>query len=131
MNGFFAVALGGAMGASLRHGVGLLAVRLSPSTGTAGWPWGTFSVNVVGSLAMGVLIGWLALKADGTAQQTRLFLATGVLGGFTTFSAFSLEVVMMLRAGHAGKAATYAGLSLALGVVALIIGLWIARKVFA
>lgn len=127
MNGFFAVALGGAIGASLRHGAGLLAVRLSPG----GWPWGTFSVNVLGSLAMGLLIGWLALKADGTAQQTRLFLATGVLGGFTTFSAFSLEVVMMLRAGHAGKAATYAGLSLALGVAALIIGLWIARKVFA
>lgn len=127
MNGFVAVAIGGAIGASLRHGAGLLAVRLAPG----GWPWGTFSVNVLGSLAMGVLIGWLALKADGTGQQARLFLATGILGGFTTFSAFSLEVANYLRAGHAGKAAAYAGLSLLIGVMALFVGLWIARKAMA
>ena len=124
MNGFLAVALGGAIGASLRHGVGLLAVRhLAP-----GWPHGTFIVNIAGSLAMGLLIGWLALKAEGIHQTTRLFLATGVLGGFTTFSAFSLEVANMLRAGEAGKAAAYAGLSLVLGVAALFLGLWIARR---
>lgn len=126
MNGFIAVALGGAIGASLRHGAGLMAVRFTPG----GWPWGTFSVNMLGSLAMGLLVGWLALKAAGQGQDTRLFLATGVLGGFTTFSAFSLEVANYLRAGHAGKAAAYASLSLLLGVSALFIGLWIARKVF-
>jgi len=127
MNGFLAVAAGGAIGASLRHGVGLMAVRHLP----AGWPHGTFAVNLLGSLLMGLLVGWLALKAEGLHQTTRLFLATGVLGGFTTFSAFSLEVAEFLRKGETLKAGTYAGLSLILGVIALFIGLWIARKVFA
>ena len=96
MNGFLLVALGGAIGASLRHGVGLVAVRHLPLA----WPWGTSFVNIAGSLAMGLLAGWLALKAEGASQEARLFLATGVLGGFTTFSAFSLEVATMLRSGE-------------------------------
>lgn len=127
MNGFFLVALGGAIGASLRHGAGLAAVRL----GAAGWPWGTFFVNVTGSLAMGALIGWLALKGAEGGQNLRLFLATGVLGGFTTFSAFSLEVTEMIEQGALAKAASYAGASLLVGVAALFVGLWIARRVLA
>lgn len=127
MNGFLLVALGGALGASLRHGVGLVAVRHLP----LGWPWGTGFVNIAGSLAMGLLAGWLALKAEGASQEARLFLATGVLGGFTTFSAFSLEVANMLRAGETLKAGLYAGLSVLLGVAALFIGLWMARRIFA
>lgn len=127
MNGFLLVALGGAIGASLRHGVGLVAVRHLP----LGWPWGTGFVNLTGSLAMGLLAGWLALKAEGAGQEARLFLATGVLGGFTTFSAFSLEVANMLRAGDTLKAGLYAGLSVLLGVSALFIGLWMARRIFA
>lgn len=127
MNGFLLVALGGALGAGLRHGVGLAAVRHLP----AGWPWATGFVNGAGSLAMGLLAGWLALKADGASQEMRLFLATGLLGGFTTFSAFSLEVVNMLRAGETVKAALYAALSVAIGVGALFIGLWMARRIFA
>ncbi|MFN4185096.1 MAG: fluoride efflux transporter CrcB [Hyphomonas sp.] len=127
MNGFILVALGGAIGASLRHGVGLVAMRYLPT----GWPWGTNFVNIAGSLAMGLLIGWLALKAEGTSQETRLFLATGVLGGFTTFSAFSLEVANMLRSGETLKAGLYAGLSVLLCVSALFIGLWMARRIFA
>lgn len=127
MNGFLLVALGGALGASLRHGVGLVAVRHLP----LGWPWGTGFVNIAGSLAMGLLAGWLALKAEGASQEMRLFLATGVLGGFTTFSAFSLEVANMLRAGETLKAGLYAGLSVLLGVSALFIGLWMARRIFA
>ncbi|MEM9670050.1 MAG: fluoride efflux transporter CrcB [Pseudomonadota bacterium] len=127
MNGFLLVGLGGAIGASLRHGVGLAAIRLLPG----GWPWGTFAVNVAGSLAMGVLVGWLALKADATGQGTRLFLATGVLGGFTTFSAFSLEIANMMRTGAMARATSYAGLSLILGVAALFLGLWIARRLVA
>lgn len=127
MNGFLAVAAGGAIGAALRHGVGLVAVRQLPP----GWPHATFAVNLLGSLAMGLLIGWLALKAEGAHQTTRLFLATGILGGFTTFSAFSLEVADFLRRGDAVKAAAYAGLSLLLGVSALFLGLWLARKMFA
>jgi CrcB protein len=127
MNGFLLVALGGALGVSLRHGVGLVAVRHLP----LGWPWGTGFVNIAGSLAMGLLAGWLALKAEGASQEARLFLATGVLGGFTTFSAFSLEVANMLRAGETLKAGLYAGLSVLLGVAALFIGLWMARRIFA
>lgn len=127
MNGFLAVALGGALGASLRHGVGLLSLRHLPQ----GWPWGTFAVNLAGGFAMGLLAGWLAHRADGVGQDVRLFLATGVLGGFTTFSAFSLEVMNFIRAGETGKAAAYAGLSVVLACAALALGLLIARKVFA
>lgn len=127
MNGILLVALGGAIGASLRHGAGLVAVRHLP----LGWPWATGFVNIAGSLAMGVLVGWLALKAEGASQELRLFLATGVLGGFTTFSAFSLEIANMLRSGETLKAGLYALLSVLLGVSALFIGLWMARRIFA
>ena len=128
MNGFFLVALGGAIGASLRHGAGLAAVRLAPGSA---WPWATFFVNVTGSLAMGLVVGWLALKASEAGQGARLFLATGVLGGFTTFSAFSLEIASMMRTGAMARAAAYAGLSVLVGVAALFAGLWLARRVFA
>lgn len=127
MNGFLLVALGGAIGASLRHGAGVVAVRVLP----LGWPWATGFVNIAGSLAMGVLVGWLALKAEGASQELRLFLATGILGGFTTFSAFSLEIANMLRSGETLKAGLYALLSVLLGVSALFIGLWMARRIFA
>lgn len=127
MNGFFLVALGGAIGASLRHGAGLAAVRLAPD----GWPWATFFVNVTGSLAMGVVIGWLVLKGAESGQNMRLFVATGVLGGFTTFSAFSLEVAEMMRSGALAKAAAYAGASVLFGVAALFVGLWLARRILA
>ena len=86
MNGFLAVAAGGALGAAMRHGVSLMALRHLPS----GWPHGTFAVNIIGSFAMGFLISWLAFRGQGGPQELRLFLATGLLGGFTTFSAFSM-----------------------------------------
>lgn len=127
MNSFFLVAAGGAIGASLRHGAGLLSVRHLP----ANWPWGTFAVNLVGGFAMGLVAGWFAYKATEGGQDLRLFLATGVLGGFTTFSAFSLETLNMLRSGEAAKAAAYAALSVILSVAALGLGLWIARRAFA
>lgn len=127
MNGFLAVAAGGALGAAMRHGVGLLAVRHLPP----GWPHGTFTVNILGSFLMGVLISWLAFRGQGGPQELRLFLATGLLGGFTTFSAFSLEVANFVRAGDMTRATLYAGLSVALGLAALFIGLWVSRKIFA
>lgn len=127
MNGFLAVAAGGALGAAMRHGVGLMAVRHLPS----GWPHGTFTVNILGSFLMGFLISWLAFRGQGGPQELRLFLATGLLGGFTTFSAFSLEVANYVRAGDMARAALYAGLSVALGLAALFIGLWLSRKIFA
>ncbi|MEO0883782.1 MAG: fluoride efflux transporter CrcB [Pseudomonadota bacterium] len=127
MNGFLLVGLGGAIGASLRHGVGLAALRFMPS----GWPWGTFAVNTIGSLVMGLVIGWLAFRGEDAGQGIRLFLATGVLGGFTTFSAFSLEISLMMRSGAMARAASYAGGSVVLGVAALFVGLWLARRLIA
>jgi CrcB protein len=127
MNSFLLVAAGGAIGASLRHGAGILSVRHLPAT----WPWATFSVNLLGGFAMGLVAGWFALKAAEGGQDLRLFLATGVLGGFTTFSAYSLETMNMLRSGEAGKAFAYAALSVIFSVAALGLGLWIAKRAFA
>ena len=127
MNGFLAVAAGGAMGAAMRHGVSLLALRHLPN----GWPHGTFTVNILGSFLMGFLISWLAFRGQGGPQELRLFLATGVLGGFTTFSAFSLEVGNFVRSGDLTRAALYAGLSVVLGLGALLLGMWLSRKLFA
>jgi fluoride exporter len=127
MNHFLLVAAGGAIGAALRHGVGLLSLRHLPST----WPWATFTVNILGGFAMGMLVGWLALKAEGAGQDLRLFLATGLLGGFTTFSAFSLETVNMFRTGETGKALAYIVLSVGCSVAALALGLLLARRAFA
>ena len=120
------VALGGAIGASARHLASGATLRLIGP----GWPWGTMGVNILGSALMGVLMGWLAFKVDG-GSNWRLFLGTGVLGGFTTFSAFSLETFSMIEKKAYVEAAGYALGSLVLGVVALMIGLLIARKVFA
>ena len=88
------VAAGGALGAVARYGIGLGAARLFP---TAQWPWGTLAVNVVGGLLMGLLAGWLAFRGGAHAESLRLFAAVGVLGGFTTFSAFSLETALMIE----------------------------------
>ena len=97
------VALGGALGSMARYGVGLGAARLFPAST---WPWGTLTVNVVGGLAMGLLVGWLGLA--GAGQETvRVFAAVGVLGGFTTFSAFSLETALMIERREYGLAGAY------------------------
>ena len=88
------VAAGGAIGVSLRHLVGTASLRILGSA----FPWGTLFVNVFGSLLMGLFIAWLT-KRTGTSNELRLFFATGVLGGFTTFSAFSLDVVNMVERG--------------------------------
>ena len=129
MNGFLYVALGGAIGASLRHGAGLAAVRL----GLSGWPWATFFVNLLGSLLMGLLIGFLAFRGEalGGGQGTRLFLATGLLGGFTTFSAFSLEIAQFVQKDEWIRAIAYAGLSVLLGLALVLAGMIIMRKVLA
>lgn len=114
------VALGGALGASLRWGVGLGALRLFGP----GFPVGTLAINVLGSLLMGVAA---ALAARGSLPLAPLVM-TGAIGGFTTFSAFSLETVALLERGRAGLAALYAGLSVALSVGALALGLALARR---
>jgi CrcB protein len=122
------VALGGAIGASARYGLGLAALKAVPG---AAWPWATFVANVAGGLLMGALAGWLALKGGAQQEAIRLFAAVGVLGGFTTFSAFSLETVLMIERRQWAVAATYVGLSVALSIVALFAGLILVRRAFA
>ncbi len=112
------VALGGGLGAWLRF----IAGRLVPS---AAFPWATLTVNVTGSFAMGLLTGWL-VRAGGN-ESARLLLGVGLLGGFTTFSAFSLEIVQLAQRGHTGLAALYMALSLAGGVLGLFAGLALMR----
>jgi CrcB protein len=90
----------------------------------------TFAINVLGSLLMGLLAGWLAFRVDG-GQQWRLLLGTGVLGGFTTFSTFSLETALMIERRDYVPAAIYVIASVIVGVVGLFVGLWLARRVFA
>ena len=120
------VALGGAAGAVLRYHTGrTMTALLGPQT-MSGFPWATLTVNVVGSLAMGLLAGWLARHGAG-AEQWRLLVGVGLLGGFTTFSAFSLEMMLLVERGQAGLAVAYALVSVLAGLAALWLGLAIAR----
>lgn len=121
------VALGGALGSMARYGVGLGAARLFPASN---WPWGTLTVNVVGGLVMGLLVGWMGLKAGAEQDAVRVFAAVGVLGGFTTFSAFSLETALMIERREYGLAGGYILLSVVLAVTALMAGLMLARRAF-
>lgn len=116
------VALGGAIGASLRYLAGAFFLRL---LGPA-FPWGTLFVNVFGSFLMGVLIVWLA-KRNIVGTELRSFLATGLLGGFTTFSAFSLDVATMLERDAYSLAFGYIAASVLISITALFLGLWLAR----
>ena len=120
------VALGGAIGALLRYQTGRwLTWWLGPNTITA-FPWATLTVNVLGSLAMGLLAGYLARHGHG-GDQWRLFLGVGVLGGFTTFSAFSLELMVLIERGQAAQGLVYAVVSVLAGLSALYVGLILMR----
>lgn len=120
------VAVGGAVGAVARYGVGTLALRLAGP----GWPWGTLAVNIVGGFLMGLLVGALSARAAG-GDQLRLLLGVGVLGGFTTFSAFSLETMLLIERREWLGAAAYVAASVVLSIAALSVGLWLARRAFA
>jgi len=116
------VALGGAAGSALRYQTGRwMTLWLGPQAVTA-FPWATLVVNVLGSLAMGVLAGWLARNGSG-GEQWRLLLGVGLLGGFTTFSAFSLELMQLIQRGQPGLATIYAGVSVVAGLGALYLGM--------
>ena len=121
------VAIGGALGSMARYGVGLGAARLFPAST---WPWGTLTVNVLGGLAMGLLVGWLSLKAGVGQETVRVFAAVGVLGGFTTFSAFSLETALMIERRQFAMAGGYVAASVVLSIAALFLGLMVARRAF-
>lgn len=119
MHPLFPVMAGGAIGAGLRYLTGLALA------GRSGWPWGTFAVNLAGGFAMGVLVA-LMLRG-GVSESLRLFLGVGVLGGFTTFSAFSLESFEMIQRGQAVLALGYAAASVAGSIAALAAGFALVR----
>ena len=115
------VALGGALGSVGRYGVNLGAERFA----ARGLPWATFTVNVLGSLLIGIVAATIMRKLPEPANL-RLFLATGVLGGFTTFSAFSLDVLRLVQDGESGVAALYVSATVFLSILAVFIGFWLA-----
>lgn len=122
---FLYAALGGAIGAAARYGVNITAPKLVGH----GFPWGTMIVNVAGSFIMGLLIAIMAL-AWNTSQEMRVFLTTGILGGFTTFSAFSLDFATLYERKDYALAFGYAGGSVVLSLLAVFAGLYLARTVF-
>lgn len=117
------VMIGGGMGAGLRYLFGRWAFGLFGPH----FPWGTLGVNIIGSFAMGLLAGILA--RTGGSEQLRLFIGVGILGGFTTFSAFSLELYEMIIRGNMGAAFAYLSFSLLAGVSALWLGLILVRTI--
>lgn len=120
------VFLGAGIGGALRHGMNVHVARL---LGTA-FPWHTLSINILGSLAMGLLAGYFAFN-NGIPRSLWLFLATGILGGFTTFSAFSLDVVLLWERGQRWRAIYYVGATVVASIVCLISAIVIMRTIGA
>ena len=120
MNVIF-IGLGGAIGAMLRYGCVTLATRLFGP----GFPWGVFFANVAGSFAMGLAAAILMEKIE--APRVAALVMPGILGGFTTFSAYSLDAIRLIEGGRVGAGAAYIGGSVALALIALIAGLMIGR----
>lgn len=129
------VFVGGGVGAVARYGL----VRVAETSFGTGFPYGVLAANIVGSFAMGLVAGWLLIRGGGFGpfldmeghEAAKLAFATGLLGGFTTFSAFSLDAVRLWEAGSHSAAFAYVGLSVALALAALIAGLALARGLFA
>lgn len=127
MNNILLVMSGGAVGALGRYQLGRLSGHLFPG---ASWPWGTFAANLLGGFAMGLVVGWLARFHAASGEPFRLLLAVGLLGGFTTFSSFSLEMVLMIERGQYAMALGYALFSVVGALAALMAGIGMMR-VFA
>jgi CrcB protein len=119
---FIWVAIGGALGSAARYGVNIWSGRLFG----ADFPWHTFIVNVAGCFAMGVLVELMALKLN-VGNDARAFLTTGILGGFTTFSAFSLDFALLVERKTYGAALAYGAGSVALSLIAVFAGLSLVR----
>ncbi|MFC7049948.1 fluoride efflux transporter CrcB [Emcibacter nanhaiensis] len=124
MYAVLAVAAGGALGATCRFLVGRLMMNLMGP----GFPWATLTVNIVGSFAIGLIVHLLAVRFQ-LSHIWQIFLVTGVLGGFTTFSAFSLELGNMLQHDNLSLAALYGIGSVVLGLFAVFGGIWMARLI--
>ena len=122
MHKYLLVFLGGGLGAALRHFVNGVSLRLAGSD----WPLGTLFINVTGSILMGVVAALFAFKLS-LPPTLRLFIATGILGGYTTFSTFSLETALLIDKGQAGIALLYVAGSVLLGVGGLFAGMWAVR----
>jgi len=120
--GYLVVFVGAGIGGALRHGINIAAAR---ALGVA-FPYGTLAVNITGGFLMGLIVEYLARKG-GFSHHWRLFLTTGILGGFTTFSAFSVEVALLYQRGQAALAVGYILASVLLCVGALFVGLFIVR----
>ncbi|MEH2514895.1 CrcB protein [Bradyrhizobium sp. AZCC 1610] len=120
---YLLVFFGGGLGASLRHLINLTCAR---ALGT-GFPWGTFIINITGSTVMGLIAGYLAFKG-GASQPWRLFLMTGILGGYTTFSAYSLDAALLYERGELASAALYVVGSVVLSIAGLFAGLALVRQ---
>jgi CrcB protein len=122
--GFVIVFFGAGLGGAARHAVNLAAARL---LGTA-FPFGTLAVNIIGSMLMGLIAGWFAFKGD-ASQHWRLFLTTGILGGFTTFSAFSLDIALLWERHDLLALLTYVSTTFIVSVASLMAGLLLMRQV--
>jgi CrcB protein len=123
LNSYLLVFAGGGLGAMLRHFVNLTCARLF---GTA-FPWGTFLINISGSLVMGLIAGYLSFRGE-AAQPWRLFVMTGILGGYTTFSSFSLDTMLLYERGEFGLAIAYVAGSVGLALAGLAGGLFLVRQ---
>ncbi|HEX7061025.1 MAG TPA: fluoride efflux transporter CrcB [Woeseiaceae bacterium] len=123
LKGYLVVFLGAGLGGTLRHGINVAAARLLGY----GFPYGTLTVNSVGSLLIGLLAGWFAHRFD-PGQSWRLFLVTGILGGFTTFSTFSLDTALLYERSGIGMAAIYVTASVGISLLGLFLGLFVIRQ---
>lgn len=117
------VFVGAGLGGVLRHVLNLAVPRAFGE----GFPWATFLINATGSIAMGLLIGWLARRGEGAPREVQLFVATGILGGYTTFSTFSLDAIRLIEREQLALAMLYVGGSVFLGIAGLWAGLTLTR----
>ena len=125
MHSFLLVGLGGALGSMTRYGTGLAVARLWPMS----FPLATLLINIVGSVTMGLFVGVMARLLPSWAEDARLFVAVGILGGFTTFSAFSLDTIVLMERGEWLLAGIYVLMSVVLCLIGLYLGLLVTRGV--
>ena len=123
MISYLIVFLGAGIGGMMRHGVNVAVTRTLGS----GFPYGIMAINIIGCLVMGLVAGYFTIRGQGS-QDWRLFLTTGILGGFTTFSAFSLDAALLYERGELGLMAVYVLGSVILSLVAVFAGLWAVRQ---